>query len=228
MDIALGGQGAPIVPMGEKLLLGDFQYLLNIGGIANISYRNGDDYIAFDVCPANRVLNMLASLDGRPYDENGNMASSGKVMEDILDRLNSLEYYKQTYPKSLANEFGTETVYSMIPSSNPADALRTYTEHIAQQVQFAIKSVNGPAGAQLLVTGGGAHNTFLIERIRALLEPMGVQLVVPDKHLVDFKEALIMALLGILRWREQDTVMASVTGAKRNSIGGAVWIGQES
>ena len=229
LDVALGGQGAPIVPMGEKLLLAEYPLLLNIGGIANISYRNNDQYIAFDVCPANRVLNMIAALAGKRFDEEGSMASQGKVLDDVLHKLNSLEYYQLPYPKSLANQFGTDEIFPSIPVDNIPNALRTYVEHIAEQLKVAIAHLDcQQTNCRLLITGGGAHNTFLVNRIRESLEPLNIEVVVPTKELVDYKEALVMALLGILRWREQNTVMATVTGAKRDSIGGAVWMGQEA
>jgi anhydro-N-acetylmuramic acid kinase len=230
IDVALGGQGAPIVPMGEKLLLGEYSLLLNIGGIANISYRNDDQYIAFDICPANRVLNMLAALNGKRYDENGEQAAKGKVLNDVLAKLNSLGYYKQSYPKSLANQFGTDEVFPLLPKENILDALRTYVEHILLQIRDSIQSLTQRTtnNEQLLITGGGAHNTFLIQRLQEVLDPLNISVIVPEKNLVDYKEALVMALLGILRWREQNTVLSSVTGAKRDSIGGAVWIGQDA
>jgi anhydro-N-acetylmuramic acid kinase len=227
LDVALGGQGAPIVPMGEKLLFADHPLLLNIGGIANISYRDDEQYIAFDVCPANRVLNMIAALEGKTYDANGETASSGQVLPQVLSDLNELGYYKKAHPKSLANEFGTEEVFPMLPTKNPADAMRTYVEHIAVQLGESVSGLQSRAST-IFITGGGAHNTFLIQRIRAILAELNIEVIVPGKDIVDYKEALVMALLGILRWREQDTVLASVTGAKRNSIGGAVWMGQEA
>jgi anhydro-N-acetylmuramic acid kinase len=231
IDIALGGQGAPIVPMGERLLLNEYSLLLNLGGIANISFRDGEKYVAFDVCPANKVLNMLSALVGKSFDEDGKIAASGKMLDELLDELNKLDYYKQPYPKSLANEFGSETIFNFLPKENVADSLKTYVEHIAVQIKIAIESLCSPLftfHSPLLITGGGAHNKFLVERIKENLQPLGIDVIVPEKNLVDYKEALIMALLGILRWREQNTVMASVTGAKRDSIGGAVWIGQEA
>ena len=251
MDVALGGQGAPIVPIGEMLLLQEYALFLNLGGIANVS-RAG--FGAFDVCPANRVLNELAADEGQPYDAGGALAAGGSVDAELLGRLNALPYYGQKYPKSLANEFGTETVLPLIGQAminsggrlTTADALRTYTQHIAEQVGRAVRlllvegvtegtterSIAPTAGAsgagRLLVTGGGAHNTFLIGRLREVLGDTGVEVVVPDTGLVDYKEALIMALIGVLRWREENNVLASVTGASRDSIGGAVWIGQEA
>lgn len=231
LDVALKGQGAPIVPMGEKLLFSEYPLLLNIGGIANISFRKEDNYIAFDVCPANRVLNMLSLLNGKPFDENGNMAAKGNVLNEVLNQLNSLNYYQQAFPKSLANEFGTDEIFPLLPKDNIEDALRTYVEHITIQIRNAIEGFNcqlSSDNCQLLITGGGAHNSFLVNRIKEELLPLNINVVVPEKNIVDYKEALVMALLGILRWREQNTVLSSVTGAKRDSIGGAVWIGQEA
>ncbi len=155
MDIAFGGQGAPIVPIGEKLLLGDYDYFLNLGGIANISF-NKDQYVAFDICAANRVLNMLAADMGKEYDEGGSMAATGSVNDELLEKLNALDYYQQPYPKSLANDFGTDIVYPLVKRSGGeiADALRTYTEHIALQIKKAISTAHNfnlpTANGQLL------------------------------------------------------------------------------
>jgi anhydro-N-acetylmuramic acid kinase len=281
MDLALGGQGAPIVPVGERLLLQGHQFFLNLGGIANISAHTAGRFVAFDVCPANRVLNGLAALAGADYDEDGRLAAAGEVEEGLLGRLNTLPYYAKPYPKSLANEFGTETVFPLMREAvegmegegidqsaeggiSVQDALRTYVEHIALQIQQSVKGLvsdqvqrdgkapgsdqvpgsdqapgfgEAPGAGQvpegggtykMLVTGGGAHNGFLVGRLQALLAPLRVEVVVPDKQLVDYKEALVMALIGVLRWREENNVFASVTGASRDSIGGAVWIGQEA
>jgi anhydro-N-acetylmuramic acid kinase len=229
MDLARGGQGAPIVPIGEKLLLGDYDYFLNLGGIANISVNNPDQYIAFDICPANRVLNMLTDT-AKGFDEGGMIAASGRIDETLLSSLNDLEYYRLPYPKSLANEFGTDTIYPIINNkkTNRPDALRTYVEHIAVQIRNAIPQKIDTSSPKLLVTGGGAHNHFLIERIKYVLADLNIEVVVPGKDLVDYKEAIIMALIGILRWREENNVLASVTGASKDSISGAVWIGQEA
>lgn len=233
MDVALGGQGAPIVPMGEQLLLSEYQYLLNLGGIANISANRINGSIAFDVCAANRVMNVLCLQLGKEYDEGGALAMSGNIHTGLLTQLNALDYYAQAFPKSLANDFGTDLVYPLVASFQLSipDALRTYVEHIAMQIGYAINQLqhgSGEAGASILVTGGGAHNSFLMERIAAALKPYNVKVVVPNKELVDYKEALVMALLSVLRWREENTVMHSVTGASRSSIGGAVWIGQQA
>jgi anhydro-N-acetylmuramic acid kinase len=230
LDVAFGGQGAPIVPIGEKMLMSEYDYFLNIGGIANISV-NIEKYIAFDVCPANRVLNMLANDLGTEYDDGGKIASGGTVNGALLERLNALDYYKQSYPKSLANDFGTDIIYLLIKESGLEinDALRTYIEHIILQIQNALKGFQLPnSGSRLLATGGGAFNIFLIQRLSKSLKELNIEVIVPDRKLVNFKEALIMAFIGVLRWRQENNVLSSVTGAVRNSIGGALWIGQEA
>jgi len=235
MDVALGGQGAPIVPIGESLLLGDYDYFLNLGGIANISAPDQNHYgrWGFDVCAANRVLNMLTADSGKEYDDEGRIAATGKINEQLLTQLNLLEYYELPYPKSLANDFGTDIVYPLIKRSgcNVKDALRTYTEHITLQIRRAIESAGNPkqgtGNQKLLATGGGAFNTFLVERLKTHLAALDIDVIIPGEKMIKYKEALIMALMGVLRWREETNVLASVTGAQRDSIGGAVWMGQE-
>ncbi len=235
MDVALGGQGAPIVPMGEKLLFPDYAWLLNIGGIANISFRsNLGNYTAFDVCPANRVLNLLANKCGKEFDEDGAMARTGAVHVDLLNELNALSYYKDPFPKSLDNGFGIDHVFPLIQSFglSPADELATYTEHIACQVGNSISEALAKQEASrgesaILVTGGGALNSYLIERIRYYASHNAIAVAVPDLQTVMYKEALIMGLLGVLRWREEETVLSSVTGARQSSIGGALWMGHQ-
>jgi anhydro-N-acetylmuramic acid kinase len=230
LDVAFGGQGAPIVPIGEKLLLKDYDYYLNLGGIANLSFRKEEEYIAFDVCPANRVLNLLVAKEGKEFDDGGQLAASGSVNEELLQKLNSLPYYSQPYPKSLANDFGTDDVYPMITRAgiSTADALRTYVEHITHQIKASIDSSSHTPTTKLLVTGGGAFNTFQIQRLSEELQEWNIEVVVPDTKLVQYKEALIMAFIGVLRWRQEYNVLSSVTGAQRDSIGGALWIGQEA
>jgi anhydro-N-acetylmuramic acid kinase len=234
LDVALGGQGAPIVPIGEKFLLGDYNFFLNLGGIANISH-NAEKYIAYDVCPANRVLNMLVNELGKEYDDGGKIAATGNISLILLEKLNSLDYYKQPYPKSLANDFGTDVLYPMIRDSGYGipDCLRTYIEHIVIQIKSSVKNILSDSGlsaqnSRLLATGGGALNSFLIKRLSEVLKDLNVEVIVPDKTLVNFKEALIMAFMGVLRWRQEYNVLSSVTGASRDSIGGALWIGQEA
>ena len=226
MDVALDGQGAPIVPIGEKWLLPGYDYYLNLGGIANIS-RQGEKYIAFDICPANRVLNLLAANAGKEFDEDGKMASSGNLNESVLDELNRQDYYSIPFPKSLANDFGTEHIYPLVKQAgSTGDALRTMVEHIAIQLKRSVFSISKEKQAgKMLITGGGALNGFLIERIREQLKEMNIEVEVPSDELVNYKEALIMAFIGILRWRQEVNVLSSVTGARIDSVGGALWIG---
>ena len=265
LDIAFGGQGAPIVPIGEKMLWGDYDYFLNIGGIANISFSgNRSSGIAFgnpvviegswgfDICPANRVLNMLANDAGNNYDEGGHIAATGSVHTALLEKLNQLDYYEKPFPKSLANEFGTDIIYPILKESGSdiPGALRTYVEHIAMQLVNAIRNIQysiyhiqpsegkslsstalplkPAAGGKLLATGGGVFNSFLMNRIKESLAALNIEVIIPDTGLVKYKEALIMAFIGVLRWRQENNVLSSVTGATRDSIGGALWTGQEA
>lgn len=231
MDVAFGGQGAPIVPIGEKLLFRDYSMFLNLGGIANISFNLPQKYIAFDVCPANRVLNLIAGLVNKEYDAGGQMAALGNVHERLLQKLNEFAYYKQPYPKSLANDFGTDEIFPLIKSfALPhTDGLRTYVEHIVQQIKKSITNLKPETpNPKLLVTGGGAFNNFLMERLSDQLSALGIEVITAEEKIVKFKEALIMALIGVLRWRQEYNVLSSVTGSERDSIGGALWIGQEA
>jgi anhydro-N-acetylmuramic acid kinase len=246
LDVALGGQGAPIVPIGERLLFPEYGAFLNLGGIANVSLGAA----AFDVAPANRVLNALAGEARLDFDRDGLLAAAGKVDEGVVGRLDALAYYGMGYPKSLANEFGLVEVLPLVEGAGLSveDGLRTYVEHLVGQIGRAVERLglaggagdDGKGGAgdaggaggvgspvKMLVTGGGAHNGVLVGRLRARLADLGVEVVVPDAAIVDYKEALVMALIGVLRWREENNVLASVTGASRDSIGGAVWIGQD-
>ncbi len=228
VDVALGGQGAPIVPIGEKLLFPEFDFFLNIGGIANLS-ANGESFIGFDVCPANRILNLLSSGLEKGFDENGTHAAAGRINENLLNKLNSLSFYQLHYPKSLSNEFGLNDIFPIIKNANLSmrDSLRTYVEHIVFQISKSLvqlkSRVSGKDNLRLLVTGGGAHNQFLTERLREKISSFGIELVIPGNELIDFKEALVMALMGALRWREDINVMHTVTGAAKDSINGAVW-----
>ncbi|XZF14341.1 anhydro-N-acetylmuramic acid kinase [Chitinophagaceae bacterium MMS25-I14] len=227
LDVALGGQGAPIVPVGDKLLFASYDYLLNLGGIANLTVKNGTDVLAFDVCPANQVLNTLAQKAGKEYDDQGNMAASGALLIDVLADLNEQAYYKLKGPKSLSNDQAMDLVFpSLLESGHEInDMLHTMVQHIADQVAVALG--NYPLEKeqpQMLITGGGALNAFLVHRIQAAISDKAV-ITVPDVETIQYKEALVMALIGALRWREETNVYSSVTGASRDSIGGALWMG---
>ncbi|UJR09512.1 hypothetical protein I4U23_013750 [Adineta vaga] len=233
MDVAYGGQGAPIVPIGEKYLFNEYRLLLNIGGIANLTDQNYQ--IAFDICPANRILNKLTQQYlQKEYDEDGQYASTGKINQILLDKLNQLDYYKTLYPKSLSNSFGLDIIYPLIEleKDNINDLLHTYVEHIIQQICNSIEMMiekekqdkSTYMNCKMLITGGGAHNKYLFQCLQnRLRDKFGIEMIYPEKNIIDFKEALIMAFIGLLRIQKRPNVLASVTGAKMNSIGGALW-----
>ncbi|MFZ9694447.1 MAG: anhydro-N-acetylmuramic acid kinase [Chitinophagaceae bacterium] len=232
LDVALGGQGAPIVPMGEQYLFPQYDLLLNIGGIANLSMA-GTAYLAFDCCPANRVLNILANEKGLPFDNKGKLAASGKLNQELLSSLNAFPYYAQSFPKSLANEMGTDEIIPLLKATglSAEDLLATYTAHIAFQIKNSITSLllhQEKKPRKLLVTGGGAFNEHLIATLREQVAVLNVEVVIPEEPVINYKEALIMGFLAVLRWRQESTVLSSVTGASRDSIGGALWNGQEA
>lgn len=216
-DVSKGGQGAPLVPIGDRLLFAEYDICLNIGGIANLSYELNGQRIAYDVCIANQALNWLAQRQGLEYDRDGNIARSGQIHYDLLKRLNRHPFYGQLPPKSLGREFFEQYQKDLLIDLSGADLLATFTEHIALQVALAASMV--PKG-KLLVTGGGARNTFLIERLQAR---SAHTIVVPDSMTIDYKEALIFALLGLLRLEGQTNVLCSVTGAPSDSCSGKIW-----
>ncbi len=220
-DMDFGGQGAPIVPIGDKHLFSGFKVCVNIGGIANISVQKADEILAYDICSANQVLNTLAMRLGKSFDRNGILARSGHVNQSLLCALNQLAYYKIDPPKSLDNSF-TQEVMEVIDGFDlpTADALASYTEHLAEQIALHIKSTNLSEYSSVLITGGGAHNTFLVERVRALCKS---EVVIPSKDIIDYKEAIIMGFIGVLRIRNEVNVLASVTGASKDTSSGEVF-----
>lgn len=225
LDVALGGQGAPLVPIGDKFLFPYYDYCLNLGGIANITVKNPagrkKDLIAYDICPANMVLNSLANQLGKDYDKNGEIAKSGNTDMQLLKALNGLKYYRQNPPKSLGKEWVESTFFpGLIKSSLPIkNKLRTVVEHIAIQIGSQIPESKSRK-VKMVITGGGAHNRFLVERIKAHCP---VRVTIPDMQTINFKEALIFAFLGVLRLREETNCLSSVTGAIKNNCGGAIY-----
>lgn len=226
-DISVGGQGAPLVPIGDKLLFKKYVCCINLGGFSNISFDDSKgNRVAFDICPVNILLNYFAGKEGKQFDRNGSISKSGTINPGLLKKLNSLPYYSKSYPKSL----GYENILSdFLPTIKKIrlsnrDVLRTLSEHVALQISKTIAEVfdNDRTKKKLvLVTGGGAHNKFLMQLIRNI---SGVDLCVPGKAIIDYKEALIFAFLGVLRWRNETNVYKSSTGAKRDSIAGAVYL----
>ncbi|MBN4051947.1 anhydro-N-acetylmuramic acid kinase [Cytophagaceae bacterium AH-315-L13] len=216
-DVELGGEGAPLVPIGDLLLFGDHKYCLNLGGIANISIKENNSITAFDICPCNMVLNELAGQLNLGFDKDGENASKGEVNNKLLNKLNNIEYCKKDPPKSLGRE-DIMNVHFPIINEYKIDVeskLRTFVEHIAIQISNSIQT-NGA----MLVTGGGAWNEFLIKRIKELTD---IDVNVPQKELVDYKEALIFGLLGILKVRDEINCLSSVTGASEDCVGGEIF-----
>lgn len=218
-DVELGGQGAPLVPVGDRLLFPDFDYCLNLGGFSNVSFEDGTTRIAFDISPVNTVLNFYANRLGFDYDDRGKLASSGKINDALLSGLNQLDFNAKPFPKSLGFEYVKGTVLPLMELSDipDNDKLRTFTEHVAFQVASALPNKKG----KILVTGGGAYNDFLIGRMRDLLPGMAVE--IPSKKIIEFKEALIFALLGVLKLRGETNVLASVTGARHDHSSGKIY-----
>ena len=216
-DLALGGQGAPLVPVGDRLLFSQYESCLNLGGFANISFEKNNSRLAFDICPVNFVLNFLAQKVGLAFDKNGELGRKGNIDKELLIQLNNLTFYKQNSPKSLGKEWMDKHFFPVIEKSNLSvpDKLRTAYEHIAIQISNA-SSDNG----KMLVTGGGAFNSFLIEQIKKHSQS---EVVIPEKIIVDYKEALIFAFLGLLKMRGETNCYSSVTGAKTDSSSGVVF-----
>lgn len=218
-DVELGGQGAPLVPIGDELLFSQYDYCLNLGGFANISTRMNGERIAYDICPVNIVLNHYVKSLGFAYDDKGNIASNGVINQTLLRRLNDLDFYKLPYPKSLGLEWVKAGIFPLIDSKGMEiqDVLRTFVEHIAIQVSNEINKKNN---ASVLVSGGGVYNEFLINRIKSLTNN---KIIVPSKEIIEFKEALIFAFLGVLRLRNEVNTLKSVTGASENHSSGKIF-----
>ena len=218
LDIALGGQGAPLVPYGDEHLFGEYHYCLNLGGFANISFRYKKKRIAYDIGPANIVLNYLAKKSGKEFDMDGAIARNARIDMQLFQQLNSLEFYDQPYPKSLGKEWLDDFFMPVLNGFDVSNEIkiRTCTEHIAAQIG---KSLNSRGRKKVLVTGGGAYNSYLIELINKYTLH---DIVIPENGLVEYKEALIFAYLGMLRIRNEINTLASVTGAKYNHSGGIV------
>ncbi len=226
-DVALGGQGAPLVPVGDWLLFSEYEYCLNLGGFANISFEKNRKRIAFDICPVNIVLNPFAEKQGFDFDKNGDLGRKGNVNDTLLNKLNQLDFYLAEPPKSLGREWAENVFMPVLNDFEipDEDKLRTVYEHIAQQIAGIISGRGkgggkGEGGGKMLVTGGGAFNTFLIELIS---EKTAVELVIPANEIISFKEALIFAFLGVLKYRGEINCLASVTGAKCDSSAGIIF-----
>ncbi len=218
LDVSLEGQGAPLVPIGDRYLFSEFDYCLNLGGFANISFEKGGNRIAYDICPVNIILNAICKRINKQYDEDGLLAAGGRINQKLLAELNNISYYKNLPPKSLSREW-VETNFDPIIDKyiiSINDLLRTLIEHIAAQIRKSFS--NKPKGV-VLVTGGGAHNSYLIEQ----LQRKSISTIkIPEEKITDYKEALIFAFLGVLKMRDEVNCLKSVTGAVRDSSGGVI------
>lgn len=226
VDVAFGGQGAPLVPLGDELLFGTYSGCLNLGGIANISYVINNKNIAFDICPVNILLNAYTLKIGKNYDDGGQIAKSGHLITPLLEQLNNISYYKQEAPKSLGREWIDVEVFPIIEqysSHKIEDILHTIVIHCAQQIAYTLPSLPVKENKQeLLITGGGAFNTFLIESIKNYCNT-NIELILPDVDTIQFKEAIIFGFLGLLRMYDIPNAKSTVTGASCDTIGGAVY-----
>ena len=228
-DVELGGQGAPLVPIGDRLLFGDYDYCLNLGGFANISREvetefefeaeNDSNRIAYDICPVNTVLNEYASRLGFAFDRDGAISRNAEVNQDLLKELNSLSFYQQKPPKSLGIEWVNSVIFPILERSESTseEIIATFTEHVAVQLS---ENIQHHSSQKVLVTGGGAFNTYLIELLQ---QKTKAQIILPQKNLIEFKEALIFGFLGVLRLENEVNVLASVTGASNNHSSGKIF-----
>ena len=219
LDVALGGQGAPLVPVGDKLLFTEFNFCLNLGGFANISFNENKKRIAFDICPVNIIINFLANTINKSYDKNGEVAKKGNINNELFLELNNIAFYCKPFPKSLAKEW---LFAEFIPILNKydltvEDKLRTIYEHISFQIT---NITNKKTEKNILITGGGTYNKFLLELIKLKSKN---NIIIPTNDIIDFKEALIFAFLGVLRYENQTNCLSSVTGAKFDNIGGCIF-----
>lgn len=229
-DIALSGQGAPIAPIADQYLFSGYDFYLNLGGIVNISSQINKQWIAFDVTGANQVLNHLAREKGMEYDKDGQLAAAGILIPKLFEEVSSLGFFKEKYPKSLSNQWVQENLIKIFLESSGSieDRLHTVVHHIAFQIKQAVHQImNHEKFKQdhfkILVTGGGAFNSFLLNTLENHLDQ--VTLEKPDPQVIAFKEALLMAWMGVLRLEGHSNILSSVTGAKRPSIGGAIHAG---
>lgn len=215
-DVLMGGNGAPLVPIGDELLFSEFDACLNIGGFSNISFKKNGKRIAFDICPVNIVLNKFAQTLGKNYDENGDFARNGRVNFEVMSLLNSLNFYQESPPKSLGIEWVNENIFPILSDEYPENILATFTEHAAFQIAEVF---NRNQLKRILFTGGGTYNSYLIERIKSKTK---TEIIVPHKKIIDFKEALIFAFMGVLRMNNEINVLSSATGSSENHSSGIV------
>jgi len=219
-DIVKGGQGAPLVVIGEKLLLREYKSFLNLGGIANLTLFEEGKIKSFDIAPCNQVLNHFSKKLGLAYDAEGEWARRGAVDKEWLEYLKTVSYFKKNPPKSLANQFTSQYVLKSYPTKTE-DALNTYCYFLKYELEKWIKNLlPGKQEVPILATGGGAKNTFLMEVFN---QSPFLDLIAADEHLVDYKEAMIFGFLGALRWFDQINILSAATGANSDSCSGTIY-----
>ncbi|MBN2612750.1 MAG: anhydro-N-acetylmuramic acid kinase [Bacteroidales bacterium] len=220
LDTAYGGQGAPLVPVGDELLFNQYDFCLNFGGFSNISFKDKGQRIAFDICPVNIFINQWMNKAGKPFDDKGQTGATGLINAQLLNKLNGIVYYKEQHPKSLGREWFEDVFMKVVLSFDDSfeNILRTVYEHIAIQVA---NTLNRKKEGNVFLTGGGAFNDFLVSLITA---KTAVRIVIPDAMLVKYKEALIFGFLGVLRYRNEINCFASVTGALSDTSSGTIHI----
>lgn len=225
LDVDLGGQGAPLVPIGDRLFFGQYNFCLNLGGISNISFEFAGKRIAYDIGLANMLLNHLCRDTEKGFDEGGNLAESGQLLPDLFEQLNALEYYRLPYPKSTGYEWFLREVVPLTDKAEGRleDLLHTGVHHICEQIAIQLGRFKSGSGQTLLVTGGGALNGYLMAVLKIRLGD-SFNVMIPGPALIEFKEALVFALMGALRLEEKVNVLSSVTGAVRDSSSGVVYL----
>lgn len=218
-DVALGGQGAPLVPIGDLFLFSEYDYCLNLGGFSNISLNENKQRIAFDICPVNIVLNHYVTPLNIEYDDKGTLASTGSIHQILLNELNSLPFYSESKPKSLGYEFIVQTIFPIIDKYNLKikDILRTFVEHISFQIS---KKMDSNPSKKVFITGGGVYNSFLIERLKSRTN---TEIIIPEDAIINYKEALIFGLLGFLKDEGINNCLKSVTGSSKDHSSGVIF-----
>jgi anhydro-N-acetylmuramic acid kinase len=218
-NVLLGGQGAPLVPIGDLYLFEEYDAFINLGGIANITVKKGQEILAGDVVPCNQVLNKLSQKLNEPFDKGGVLASQGKKDDEWYEKLSGIPFFKQEFPKSISNEWVASTFLDHLPDIAPIDGLCTFTHFISDEISRVLSLHKAQ---KVLVTGGGAFNSYLIR----LLEDRSSErrIVVPDDTLVQAKEALVFAFMGLLRVNEQVNCLTSYTGSKKDHSAGVIFL----
>lgn len=213
-DVIMGGNGAPLVPIGDSLLFNEYNACLNLGGFSNISFEENHKRIAFDICPINIVLNHYSQKLGFDFDNGGNIAKTGNINANILNQLNKLNFYQKTPPKSLGLEWVIQNIYPLLNSLSPADALATFTQHSVEQIRFIFKKYNL---INCLITGGGVYNSYLIQQLK---KTTTTEIIIAKPSIIEYKEALIFSFMGVLKLINENNILSSATGSYKDHCSG--------